>query len=292
MRWMKQALLEGYYAATCPWRAQFRRARNRVGLAPVMVLFYHRVADRDLTPWTITNADFRRHLDYLQAHFEIVTLAEAQRRIATRFNPHPCVAITFDDGYADNCEQALPELARRKIPVTYFVTLENIETGRPFPHDAELGVSAPPNTVEQLRAMVASGLVEIGGHTRTHADLGQIHDTAQLEDEVIGATRALERLVEQPIHYFAFPFGQHANLNHAAINLCRQNGIRGVCSAYGGYNFPGDDPYHLQRIHGDSELSRLRNWLTVDPRKLHRIERFVPRYVKPGDHSGAGATSV
>lgn len=289
MHSIKGSLIDGYYAATWPWRARFRHVRARVGMAPVMVLFYHRVADQNVTEWTIRNDDFKRHLDWLQSHLEVVSLAEAQRRIAFRMNRKPCVAITFDDGYGENSDQAIHELISRQMPATYFVTLDNVLTGKPFLHDAKLGINARPNTVDELRAMVASGVIEIGGHTRTHPDVGKIHDHALLQSEVIDATHELEALVEQPIRYFAFPFGQHANLNDVAINMLREHGIQGFCSAYGGYNFPGDDPYHIQRIHGDPELSRLRNWLTVDPRKVHGVTRYQPRYSKLSTANGGDA---
>ncbi|PQO45550.1 polysaccharide deacetylase family protein [Blastopirellula marina] len=289
MNALKSAILDTYIATTWPWRTRFRAVQSRVGMAPVMVLFYHRVADHDLTPWTITNDDFRRHLDWLQAKFELVSLAESQRRIATRFNMRPCVSITFDDGYAENCDQAIGELNARQIPATYFVTLANVVSGEPFPHDVKLGMNAPPNTIDQLREMVAGGNIEIGGHTRTHADLGAIHDPDKLQDEVIDASQELGELVGQSIRYFAFPFGQCANLNDVAINMLRKHGILGFCSAYGGYNFPGDDPYHIQRIHGDRELSRLRNWLTVDPRKLAAVHRYQPCYTRLQEAVGGPA---
>lgn len=275
---LKHALLSGYYGATYPWRRHFQRAARRAAVAPVMVLFYHRVADHGLNPWTIRTADFLRHLDWLQERFELVSLAEAQQRIASRYNTRACVAITFDDGYAENCEVAIPELIRRQIPVTYFVTLGNALSGEPFPHDVALGRPAAPNSVDQLREMAGSGLIEIGGHTRTHADLGKLRDHERLYDEVVAATDELEQHVGQAIRYFAFPYGLHANLSDAAIQLCRQHGLAGFCSAYGGYNLPGDDPYHLQRIHGDPELARLRNWLTIDPRKLRGVVRYQPQY--------------
>ena len=56
--------------------------------------------------------------------------------------------------------------------------------------------------------------------------------------------------------------------------MAKKAGYAGVCSAYGGYNFPGDDPFHLQRIAGDGTMIRLKNWVTLDPRKL-RTPRFV-----------------
>ena len=46
------------------------------------------------------------------------------------------------------------------------------------------------------------------------------------------------------VRYFAFPYGQHENLSAAAFRVAFEAGYEGVCSAYGGYNFPGDDPFH------------------------------------------------
>jgi len=274
----QQTLLHTYLAGTSPWRSYFRQERERVGLAPVMVLFYHRIADQGLTPWTLPNDDFLRHLDYLQSHFEIVSLEEAQSRVANRFNRCPCVSITFDDGYSENSERALPELFARELPFTYFVTTENLVNGKPFPHDEHLGLVAPPHRVDELRDLAAHPLMSIGGHTRSHCDIGQLRGAERLFDEVIAATNELQILVGKQVRYFAFPFGQKANLNDDAIHLCREHGLAGFCSAYGGYNLPGDDPYHIQRIHGDRELVRLKNWLTIDPRKLFGTTRYLPRY--------------
>jgi len=83
-------------------------------------------------------------------------------------------------------------------------------------------------------------------------------------------------MLGRPVHYFAFPFGLPENLSTAAFRIAFESGLWGVCSAYGGYNLPGDDSFHLQRIHGDLEWSRFRNWLTVDPRKLNRQRSFQP----------------
>ena len=78
------------------------------------------------------------------------------------------------------------------------------------------------------------------------------------------------------MRYFAFPYGQHENLSADAFRVAVDAGYDGVCSAYGGYNFPGDDPFHIRRIHADPELIRLKNWLTVDPRKLEMQNDFDP----------------
>ena len=110
--------------------------------------------------------------------------------------------------------------------------------------------------------------VEIGAHTRSHCDIGKVQDPDRIYDELIAATNELSLHVGCPIRYFAFPFGQPSNLNAAAVELAKDNGLQGVCSAYGAYCLPGEDPFHIPRIHGDPEFSRFRNWMTVDPRKL------------------------
>ena len=115
--------------------------------------------------------------------------------------------------------------------------------------------------------MAAAG-IEIGAHTYTHPNLGKMNDRRALEYEVITAGEDLQRLIGRPVRYFAFPFGQHADLNREAFELARQAGYEAVCSAYGGYNFPGGDPFHLQRIPADEVMIRLKNWTTIDPRKL------------------------
>ena len=64
--------------------------------------------------------------------------------------------------------------------------------------------------------------------------------------------------------------------------MAYEAGYRGVCSAYGGYNFPGDDPFHLKRFHADEQFIRFKNWMTIDPRKLRMHEDF-----DPGDYRDA-----
>lgn len=271
----KAPLLNLYYLASLPQRRQVATQLQSQLRAPVMILFYHRVADTCPNGWTITNERFQRQITWIKQRYEIVGLREAQRRIGTQQNDKPAVCLTFDDGYADNCEQALPWLVEHGVPFTYFVTTEHIRTGEPFAHDVEAGEPLAPNSVDQLRELAAAG-VEIGAHTRTHPDLGKIDDPQQLFEEIVGSKRELEEMIEQSVNYFAFPFGLPANMSTAAFEIAYQAGFWGVCSAYGGYNLPGDDAFHLQRIHGDPEWSRFRNWLTLDPRKLKRPPQFHP----------------
>jgi peptidoglycan/xylan/chitin deacetylase (PgdA/CDA1 family) len=263
----KSFLLHLYYYGSVPyrwWQSVQAVAEHRV---PIAVLFYHRIADDGPTSWTLSNREFARHIDWLAGHFELISLEEVQRRVRAGDNTRPAVSITFDDGYAENCRQAIPLLVKKGIPCTYFATLGNVLSGEPFAHDVAKGYRFEPNNLEQLRAMAAAG-IEIGVHTYTHADLGPITDRRELYREVVTAGRQLEQLVGQPVRYFAFPLGQHANLNARAFQMARSAGYEAVCSAYGGYNVPGGDSFHLKRIHAD-DMIRLKNRATIDPRKLN-----------------------
>lgn len=272
---VRSMLLHAYYYGTWPDRHLRNRHALASGRAPVPILFYHCIADDAANSWTLANDDFERQMLWLMRHFDLVSLQEVQRRICGHAAPSKrlAVSITFDDGHADNCHRAIPWLVKHRVPCTYFVAVDHINTGKPFASDGRL-----PNTVDQVRAMADAG-IEIGAHTASHADLGAIRDPQTLRYELVDATRRLEDLIQRRVRYFAFPYGQYVNMTSAAFHLAREAGFEAVCSAYGGYNFPGDDPFHLQRIHVDPGMIRLKNRVTIDPRMAGTV-RYRPTPVE------------
>jgi len=269
----KRLLLSTYYYGLYPHRWWRNRRLCAEGRMPLVVLIYHRIADDNANPWTTNSRVFARDISWLQQRFRIAPLEEIQQRIRSGFNDEPCVSITFDDGYAVNSEFALPLLIRRRIPFTYFVSTSPILEGTYFNHDLVMGNRFQPNSLEQIRSLAEAG-VEIGAHSRTHADLGAIVDHNELRDELITATEDLQDAVGVPIRYFAFPTGQHVNLSCEAFDMAREWGFEAVCSAYGGYNDPGGEAFHLQRAGVDGPAIRFKNWSTVDPRKIKVTKRF------------------
>ncbi|MDX1961804.1 MAG: polysaccharide deacetylase family protein [Pirellulales bacterium] len=263
---LRKVLLGLYYGGTLPYRLWNNARLYAAGRAPILVFFYHRIAHDRCVPWSHTNEEFARQIHWLRDNFELISLAEVQRRIRAGLNDRPAACITFDDGYAENCDHALPLLIEEQIPCTYFVCTHYILEQQPFPHDIARGFRLPPNTVEQIRHMAAGG-IEIGAHTRTHADMGKIHDPRLIREEVCASGQELEQILGQRVRYFAFPYGLQKNMTSAAFQMAREHGYDGVTSAYGDYNYPGDDAFHIRRIHADDMLV-LRNWATLDPRKL------------------------
>jgi peptidoglycan/xylan/chitin deacetylase (PgdA/CDA1 family) len=273
---LRRTALGLYQLATWSHRKRLVAELASEGRAPVCGLFYHREADNRPNPWTIPTRDFRRHLDWLGKRFDFVSFGEAQRRVAERDSRRPSVFITFDDGYGDNCDTAIPLLVERRIPTTYFVSTRFVRDQTPFPHDVARGEPLRPNTITELRAMANNG-IELGAHTRTHADLGVARSPESIVEEVLGAAEDLSEWTGRRVRYFAFPYGQRANLNSAAAACAYRAGIKGVCSAYGGYNIPPIaqdklDGFHLRRIHGDQAWARFTNWMSIDPRRAVEVD--------------------
>jgi peptidoglycan/xylan/chitin deacetylase (PgdA/CDA1 family) len=125
-----------------------------------------------------------------------------QRRLAGQSLPARPIVVTFDDGYADLFEMALPILVEQGFPATVFVT-----TG--WLHDAGRYAAGTPldRTLSwgQLAELSAAG-VEIAAHSHSHAQLDQIPD-AKLRAELAGCQHLLEDRLSRPICSVAYPYG-------------------------------------------------------------------------------------
>src|SRR5690606_30975615 len=122
------------------------------------------------------------------------------------------------------CDAAIPLLLKRRIPFTYFVSTQIVRDQTAFPHDLEAGLRLRPNTITELRAMADAG-VEIGAHTRTHADLGKSIDPDWLRDEITGSIEDIEQWTGRRPQSFAFPFGQTTNITPEAMRVAREAGV-------------------------------------------------------------------
>ena len=87
------------------------------------VLIYHRVLrERDpLRPYEVDRRVFERQLRMLTRWYTVLDLHDAINRLVAGTLPWRSVAISFDDGYRDNYEVAMPLLRRYRVPATFFV---------------------------------------------------------------------------------------------------------------------------------------------------------------------------
>lgn len=122
-----KALVKRRMAGRLPRWSAPQWPRNRAGQR-FLILTYHRVGNLRTDPWsmTVTPQHFLEHLEVLRQYAHPVTLKRLSRGFIEGNLPDRSVAVTFDDGYADNLYGAKPLLERYEIPATVFVVTEYI----------------------------------------------------------------------------------------------------------------------------------------------------------------------
>ncbi len=161
--------------------------------------------------------------------------------------PAKPVCLTFDDGYADNLLAADPVLERYGAKATLYL-VEEREGGwssRKKTHhsDDELAAEAKLSD-EQVRQMAASGRWELGGHTKTHANLPALCDEAARE-EILSARRSFPERFGAEARTFAYPFGLFEE-RHAA--MVREAGYLSAATTEAGIVDPGGDAMRAPRV--------------------------------------------
>ena len=99
--------------------------------ARLMILIFHRVLDKPdfMRPDEVYLEKFRWQMELLASHFKVFPLMQALELQARDELPARSVAITFDDGYADNLHNALPVLQEFGLPATVFVASDYLDGG-------------------------------------------------------------------------------------------------------------------------------------------------------------------
>ena len=145
----RQALANCYYYSPLRWVAPRLRNRfrlrvsgngglPRVGMErrrepSVRILYYHRVND-EADPFFPSSPvqQFEREIRYVAQNYRVVSLGEAVGRLAAGGPAEPVVALTFDDGYEDNCSVAFPILEKYGLTATIFLTTGALDSQKPL----------------------------------------------------------------------------------------------------------------------------------------------------------------
>ena len=241
-RWPAWKLLVKSLLYALPVALRNWRHRRR-GDYPVMILYHHLVSDRPHR-FGVSTAYFLRQVNYLLRHYRVVSLSHGVELVRKGGVKVPTVAITFDDGYADNFVNLRAITEESGLPIGYFISTEHISNGREFAHDQLFDEHGfPPNTWEQIEFLQRCGY-EIGSHTRNHADCGST-DEEFLRHEIVGSGEDIRRKLG-PTAHFSFPFGLPENISAPAAQIACAS-YKNVFSAYRGGNFHAEARRILKR---------------------------------------------
>jgi len=125
-RAIRRALAYGLYYTGLLWLYAAIRLRRKA-----VVLMYHRVLPAGADAYShagivVSPATFEMHLEFLSRHFRPLTQTEFRRQLeASSFDRRACL-VTFDDGWWDNVEYALPALKKHAVPAIFFVATRYI----------------------------------------------------------------------------------------------------------------------------------------------------------------------
>lgn len=222
----------------------------------VPILMYHYVsvpppdADKYRLDLSVTPANFQAQMEYLAAEgYHPIRLSDLADYLRNG-KPLPAnpIVLTFDDGYADNYQNAFPVLKEYKFPATFFVITQFVDDKKP-------GYM----TWDQLEEMAIEGM-EIGSHTMTHIDLKGKPRSVQAS-ELAGSKAMIEARIGTPVKSFCYPAGKY---DSQALALVRSIGYTSAVSTdVQGTRQSTDTIFELRRvrIRGNYSLSDFAYWI-------------------------------
>ena len=154
------------------------------------------------------------------------------------------IVITFDDGYRDVFQNALPVMERYGF------------TGTVYLFSNAIGAGGYMNA-NQVKELLAKGW-ELGSHSKTHANLRKAG--ANLEEEIVNSRLALETMFSTPVLTFAYPYGA---ATPALPRLVRESGYSAGVGVGTSRRHTLKSRYYLSRleVQGDYDLVKFASLL-------------------------------
>lgn len=210
-----------------------------------VILMYHSVADTPEHFNSIPTEVFARHMEYLaDKRFPVIPLSELAARVRERRELGGAVVLTFDDGYRNNFTNAFPVLKKYDFPATIFVA-----TGRVGTTNAKYGLEYVRE--DEIKAMHASGFIDIEPHTVSHPKLAHL-SVARAREEVSDSKVFIEQLVGKKARSFAYPYG---NYDNTTVDVVRECGLEAAVTVHEGTINPNSEIFELPRNSVDASTT-------------------------------------
>ena len=213
------------------------------------ILNYHNIAavpmGMKMPQLYVSPEQFARQLWWLRRVGLVgVSLSEGMRRLNTG-DAAGCVALTFDDGYADNMSSAAPMLREYGFGATCFVVSDWVGSYNAWDSE-QLGGRKPLMSRADIDGWLGLGF-EIGSHTCSHPDLTALSQEAAME-ELANSYASLSRITGAPVTTFCYPYGR---CNSGLARSAYQAGYRIAVTTRRGRAHPKDDKMLLPRVSVD-----------------------------------------
>jgi len=244
----------GFFIGDSLWRLGQRILGSKPGSSCV-VLTYHSVPDGQ-------KEAFAAQMNTLLALTEPIPLD----RVPPLLPGRRYSAITFDDGFENVINNAVPQLEKKGIPATVFLTVNYLgQTAGWWPASApeRLESIADPKRWRQL----PGELISIGSHSLSHPFLTAVSET-EAKRELCESRLVLEDLFKRRVTVFSFPYGE---FSAELVRWCRDAGYERVFTSLPGNAFRNMDDFVCGRVN-----VRLTDWAWEFRLKILGAYRWLP----------------
>jgi len=202
------------------------------------ILMYHQVLPGAKYEYRLAVSvdTLERQMRFLKRHrYNVITVEELADLIRQKVKiPPRTVAITFDDGYADNYTYAFPILKKYKIPAAFFVITEEIGNAQ----KKKFGW-------EEIKEMQDSGVVFFGSHAVGPEPLVNLKSDDEIKRQIFESKRILEEKLGREVTVFSYPEG---GFNAKIRQLVIDAGYKAAVATNPGRDYPDDDVFALKRL--------------------------------------------
>ena len=247
------------------------------------VLMYHKVNDRPGNSVTVPTMLFAEQMAQLRELGYAVVGLETVLACYRSGAPLPprSVLITFDDGYRDNLDNALPVLREYGYPAVMFVPIGYLDDTRPLPHEKALAARGLINRTldwEELAELEAGG-IRIESHGISHWPLSDLGIDEAAREITLSKLRLEERL-GRPVQAFAYAKGAEAHYEPVHVSILWQAGYEVAFTSVSGANTASTDPMRLRRYNVEPYPPRTFELVLAGACDLIAVKDTVP-----GTHS-------
>jgi peptidoglycan/xylan/chitin deacetylase (PgdA/CDA1 family) len=214
------------------------------------ILMYHKVNDQPDNPTTVPVAVFDEQLERLaELGYNVVDLDAVLDHYTTgKPLPEKAVLITFDDGYRDTLENALPVLQKHGYPAVIFIPVAYMEDHTPLPHETHLierGMRNPTLDWNLMRELDASG-VRVESHGIAHRPLAEVTLDEAVREIAVSKLK-LEEQLGRPVRAYAYVKGSEAHFHPVHESILKQAGYEIAFTSISRANGVGTNPFRLGR---------------------------------------------
>ncbi|HTL39693.1 MAG TPA: polysaccharide deacetylase family protein [Methylomirabilota bacterium] len=239
----------------------------------IPILMYHHVGpllntDAVTTDLTVSASDFEAQVKYFKDKgYHTVSLAQVYNHLINQVPlPSKPLVFTFDDGYKDVFDNAIPILEKYNYSGTFAIATDLL--GRPT-----YAVWDDVLNAQHLG-------MEIVSHTENHLDLtNSVYSEDDLTREIFGSKQKLEQHLQKPVEFFVYPYGK---LNDKVVQMVKAAGYKMAFTTAFGLQVNEQTLLTTPRlrVHGQNGLEKIKK--VLEPARSTNVS------VLPDTHNGSG----